>query len=283
MSALLVKFYYLNTMGRIEGPPLAGVLFLVGAAFILPGPTLPVLVAAFFMTIFCMNYVYLINGVTDIQEDSINAPNRPLSKGVIQIREARIYTNVLFVMTLIYPLIVHPQWSERILVWMVLFMGHFYSCPPVRFKRYPPLATIYLVVNFNIPIVLGYWMATAKTEIPHFLLSTTFLFLANMPLKDYGDRFGDAEAGVNNWVRVAGGTRNLLIISSSLSIIGTILCYGVLPHNLPSRWIFVFLPLLPTINICLHNIFKLNMDRMFTHGVRALILIGIIYILMKWA
>lgn len=278
MKQLLVKFYHLNTMGRIEGPPLAGILMLAGAMYAIAALPGNILLSALFMAIFCMNYVYLVNGVTDVKEDAINSPHRPLSRGVIGIKEAKIYVQILFVLTIIYPFFTHDTWIERGVVWFILFLGYIYSCPPVRFKRIPPLATIYLVANFNLPIVLGYWMATSSTESPPFLLSTIFLFFANMPLKDYGDREGDKKVGVNNWVTVAGGTKNLLIIASVISVLGSIVCYFVLPAQMNHRLFFVLLPLLPALNILVHKLTGMDMDQMFTRGVRALILLGISYV-----
>lgn len=279
MRKLLVKFYHLNTMGRIEGPPLAGILLLAGAMYAISSLPGNILLAALFMAIFCMNYVYLVNGVTDVKEDAINSPERPLSRGLVGIQEAKKYVNLLFVLTIIYPFFIHNTWMERGVVWFILFLGYIYSCPPVRFKRIPPLATIYLVANFNLPIILGYWMATASTQSPPFLLSTVFLFFANMPLKDYGDRVGDKEAGINNWVTVAGGTKNLLAITSALSVLGSIVCYFVLPAQMEHRLFFTLLPLMPALNIVVHTLTGMDMDQMFTRGVRALILLALMYVI----
>jgi 4-hydroxybenzoate polyprenyltransferase len=278
MEKLLKKFYYLNTMGRIEGPPMAGMLLLAGAVFVSPQLSLNIVLAAFCMFFICMNYVYLINGVTDTAEDSINSPERPLSKGVITVREGWIYCQILFGLTVIYPFFLHNSWAERSLVWIILLMGYFYSTPPVRFKRIPILATIYLVINFNLPIILGYWMASESTVLPPFILSTVFLFLANMPLKDYGDRLGDEQAGIKNWVQVAGGTRQLLRLSIGISLLGAIVCFFALPQDLKFRWLWVLLPLLPALNITFHQLLGFNMDKMFTHGVRSLILGAVVFV-----
>lgn len=267
-------------MGRIEGPPLSGILLLCGTAYVTSYINLNIWMAATLMVAVCMNYVYLVNGVTDIEEDSINSPDRPLAKGLISKSLAVKYVWILFVLTIIYPFIFHSNWFERSLVWIILVMGYFYSNPPVRFKRFPPLATLYLVTNFNLPIVLGYCMANKEIALPPYLLSTILLFLSNMPLKDYGDRVGDEQAGVLNWVKLAGGTNSLLIISSSISLLGAVICYFLLPE-MKFRNLFVLLPLLPFFNISIHKLFGLNMDKMFTRGVRLLILLGIIFILVN--
>ena len=277
---MLNKFYHLNRMGRIEGPPLAGILLLAGCVLASQEINQSVWIASFFMVAICMNYVYLVNGVTDIEEDSINSPNRPLAAGVISLELATKYVWLLFGLTVIYPFFVHDKWIEIVMVWAILLMGYFYSNPPVRFKRFPPLATLYLVVNFNLPLIIGYNMTTESFQLPPFLLSTLFLFLSNMPLKDYGDRDGDEQAGVMNWVKLAGGTSQLLFLSSTISIIGAVCCYFLLP-TIAYREMFILLPLLPFLNIIFHKVLSLNMDEMFTRGVRSLIVLGGIFIVLN--
>jgi 4-hydroxybenzoate polyprenyltransferase len=273
IRSLLVKFWHLNRMGRIEGPPLAGLLILAAAALSGADLTLSVWVAALAMTAVCMNYVYLVNGVTDVAEDSINSPQRPLARGDVTVKEGWFYVHLLFALSIIYPLFLHDTWSERIMVWIILAMGFFYSMPPVRFKRFPPLATIYLTINFNLPLIIGYQMATGHTGLPPYLLATVALFLANMPLKDYGDRQGDMETGMGNWVQIVGSAPRLLLLSTALSVAGAVFCYFLLPDLGQYRLVYALLPLMPTANILIHKAFAWDMDQMFTHGVRSLIVL----------
>lgn len=270
-DSILVKFWHLNRMGRIEGPPLSGLLILAAAALSGASLTLGIWVAALAMAAICMNYVYLVNGVTDIAEDSINSPHRPLASGDITEKAGWIYVHILFALTIVYPFFLHDTWAQRIMVWIILAMGFFYSMPPVRFKRFPPLATIYLTVNFNLPVILGYQMATGRTGLPPYILATVALFLANMPLKDYGDRKGDMATGMGNWVQVLGSAPRLLTLSIALSLAGAVTCFFLLPDLGSFRLIFVLLPLVPAVNIMIHKLFGWNMDRMFTRGVRSLI------------
>lgn len=280
INSVFIKFWHLNRMGRIEGPPLSGLLILAAAALSGRLLTPEIWVAALAMAAICMNYVYLVNGVTDVAEDSINSPHRPLARGDITMRAGWIYVHILLVLTLIYPLWLHPTWPQRIMVWIILAMGFFYSMPPVRFKRFPPLATIYLTINFNLPIVIGYQMATGSNGWPPYLLATVALFLANMPLKDYGDRKGDAEAGVSNWVQIVGSAPRLLLFSTVLSVAGAVASFLFLPNLGPSRPIFALLPLFPAANIWLHKLLGWDMDQMFTRGVRSLIVLCVVIVLL---
>lgn len=271
VNTIAVKFWHLNRMGRIEGPPLSGLLILAAAALSGAGLTLEIWAAALAMAAICMNYVYLVNGVTDVAEDSINSPQRPLARGDISVRAGWIYVTILLALTIIYPFFLHDTWQQRIMVWIILGMGYFYSMPPVRFKRFPPLATIYLTINFNLPLIIGYQMATGLADFPPYLLATVALFLANMPLKDYGDRKGDIETGMGNWVQVLGSAPRLLLLSSFLSLAGAAACFWLLPDLGAFRPIFALLPLFPAVNILLHKALNWDMDQMFTRGVRSLI------------
>jgi len=271
------KLWHLNRMGRIEGAPMAGVLVAVGA--VLSGGSLSwqVALAAFAMAAVTMNYVYLVNGVTDVEEDRINSPDRPLSTGAVTVSEGWAYVNTLLAIGVVYPFFLHPTWSQRVMVWALLAMGYLYSVPPVRFKRWPPLATLYLVVNFNLPIVLGHQVAGGAEALPPYLFATVALFLANMPLKDIGDSEGDAQVGLANWSNWL-GQPGLLWMSSGLSLAGALATFVVLEDLGPMRWGLTLLVLLPAANVVSHVLIGLDRKELFTRGVRGLILVCMVLI-----
>ena len=268
----LVRFWHLNRMGRIEGAPMAGLLVLFGA--VLGDGTLDwrVFLGAFAMAAVAMNYVYLVNGVTDVDEDRVNSPSRPLVRGDVTLREANIYVKVLLALGVLYPFFLHPTWSQRAIVWIILAMGVFYSLPPVRFKRYPPAATIYLVINFNLPIVLGHQLSGATGDWPPYLFATLALFFANMPLKDIGDATGDAEVGIANWSNWL-GQRGLMGMAAGLSIAGFVASCFVLADLGPMRWAYSALVLLPALNVGVHLLLGMDRKELFTRGVRGLIVL----------
>jgi 4-hydroxybenzoate polyprenyltransferase len=274
----LVRFWHLNRMGRLEGAPMAAILVLLGSVLGTGTVTIKVLFAALAMGAIAMNYVYLVNGVTDVDEDSVNSPNRPLVRGDVGMREAKIYVNVLLALGVLYPFFLHSTWSERAIVWIILAMGVFYSLPPVRFKRYPPAATIYLVINFNLPIVLGHEVSGAPGLLPPYLFATVALFLANMPLKDIGDAKGDAEAGIANWSNWL-SQRGLMTMSAGLSVVGAAISAFVLADLGPMRWAYSALVLLPALNVAVHLLLKLDRKELFTRGVRGLIVLCTLIVL----
>lgn len=168
-------------------------------------------------------------------------------------------------------LLLHPTWAQRGMVWLILFMGVIYSLPPIRFERYPPLATIYLVINFNLPIVIGHQLSGAEGAVPPYLIATVLLFLANMPLEDIGDAQGDAEAGNANWANWL-GQRGLMALASGLSVAGAIASWCFLAElDPPARWLYSALPLAPGLNVAVHLLLGLDRKELFTRGVRGMI------------
>ena len=278
---MLAKFWHLNRMGRIEGAPMGGILVLFGAVLSSGGVSLEVALAALAMGAITMNWVYLVNGVTDVDEDRVNSPDRPLSRGDVTLREGWIYVGILFVLGVLYPFFLHPSWPQRMMVWTILGMGFFYSIPPVRFKRSPPAATIYLVINFNLPIVIGHQLSGAPQDLPPYLFATVALFLANMPLKDIGDSAGDAAAGLANWSNWL-GQGGLLAMSGGLSIVGAVATTIVLVDLGDIRFAYAALVLLPVVNILVHLVAGLGRDQLFTRGVRGLIVIVAVVVLVGW-
>jgi 4-hydroxybenzoate polyprenyltransferase len=167
--------------------------------------------------------------------------------------------------------LLHPTWAQRGMVWLILFMGVIYSLPPIRFERYPPLATIYLVINFNLPIVIGHQLSGAEGAVPPYLIATVLLFLANMPLEDIGDAQGDAEAGNANWANWL-GQRGLMALASGLSVAGAIASWCSLAElDPPARWLYSALPLAPGLNVAVHLLLGLDRKELFTRGVRGMI------------
>jgi 4-hydroxybenzoate polyprenyltransferase len=272
LKRALTSFWYLNRMGRPEGPIMGGLLVLVGGLLASGRIDPKTLMAGVALTTITLNFVYQVNAVTDLEEDRINSPNRPLVRGVITVRAANIYVSILFALSVIYPFWLHPTWSQRAIVWTLLALGFFYSLPPVRFKRWPMLATLYLVVNFNLPLVLGHQMSGGEGALPPYLPATALLYLANMPLKDLRDSGGDKAAGVGNWADWLGQTR-LLALCSGLSVAGAIAATLLLPHMGMARFAFAAVVLLPAVNIAVHVIFRIDRYDLFTRGVRTLIAI----------
>lgn len=272
LKRALTSFWYLNRMGRPEGPIMGGLLVLVGGLLAVGHIRATTLLAGVALTTITLNYVYQVNAITDLEEDRINSPSRPLVRGVITVRAANIYVTILFALSVLYPFWLHPTWSQRAMVWTLLALGFFYSVPPFRFKRWPVLATLYLVVNFNLPLILGHQIAGGEGALPPYLPATALLYLANMPLKDLRDSGGDKAAGVGNWADWLGQTR-LLALCSALSVAGAIAAVFLLPTLGAARFAFAAVVLLPAVNIAVHVIFRINRHDLFTRGVRTLIAI----------
>ena len=150
------------------------------------------LVQAFFIALFPYNFVYTLNSITDIVEDSANKPWRPLPSGVISRRNAVLWL-ILLTLGSILGSVVFFDGIEKILVFLILIFGVFYSLPPLMLKKRGLLAC--LVTGFGIayPMIV----AGGKSFFP---CSASLLLhvLGVTVLKDLSDTEGDILAGRKN-------------------------------------------------------------------------------------
>lgn len=78
--------------------------------------------------------VYLLNGITDVEEDRINRLNRPVARGELRLPEAIAVVGVLAAFGLAASAALGlPVWAAATL----LALGWAYSAPPLRLKRWP--------------------------------------------------------------------------------------------------------------------------------------------------
>ena len=147
------------------------------------------LVQAFFIALFPYNFVYTLNSITDIVEDSANKPWRPLPSGVISRRDAVLWL-IFLTLGSILGSVVFFDGIEKILVFLILIFGVFYSLPPLMLKKRGLLAC--LVTGFGIayPMIV----AGGKDFLPC-SVSLLLHVLGVTALKDLSDTEGDVLAG----------------------------------------------------------------------------------------
>ena len=92
------------------------------------------LVQALFIALFPYNFVYTLNSITDIVEESANKPWRPLPKGVISRRDAVLWL-VFLTFGSISGTVILFEGLEKYLVFLILILGVFYSLPPFVLKK----------------------------------------------------------------------------------------------------------------------------------------------------
>ena len=190
MIKLLTKLKLFLNLYRADVPLIVFMGTLAGR-FLTTNITTIHFVQAFFLAAFPYNFVYTLNAITDLPEDSINKPWRPLPSGKLTNKEAFYWLAFLTVVSAsIIPILFIG--SEIFLAYLIMFLGMSYSLPPFIFKKRPFLAPMITGWGVVHPFIL-----TGKTAISHITISLLFHAFAVTFLKDISDLEGDKKAGRN--------------------------------------------------------------------------------------
>ena len=150
------------------------------------------LVQALFVALFPYNFVYTLNSITDVVEDSANKPWRPLPSGVITRRDAVLWLIFLTFGTITGSVVLF-EGLEKFLVFSVLIFGVAYSLPPFTLKKRGVAACLVTGVGIAYPMII----AGGKSFLPC-SLSLLLHVLGVTALKDLSDTEGDILAGRKN-------------------------------------------------------------------------------------
>ena len=145
-----------------------------------------------FIALFPYNFVYTLNSITDVVEDSANKPWRPLPSGVISRHDAVLWLIFLAFGTIIGS-VVFFEGLEKLLVFSVLIFGVAYSLPPFTLKKRGLLACFVTGTGIAYPMIV----AGGKSFLPC-SLSLLIHVLGVTALKDLSDTEGDILAGRKN-------------------------------------------------------------------------------------
>lgn len=155
-----------------------------------------------------------LNQITDLEQDRINKPDRPLPSGRISIAGAGTISAVAYAAALVLAWLVTyppapgsdparaPWWRGHDCFWVVVLGLLFtlaYSVPPLRTKRHWLLANLTIAIPRGMLLKVAGWSAAAPvfsdTE-PWVLGGIFFLFLVGASTtKDFADVEGDLAAG----------------------------------------------------------------------------------------
>ena len=194
------------------------------------------LVQSLFISLFPYNFVYTLNSITDVVEDSKNKPWRPLPSGVVSRRDAVMW--LLFIaFCSIFGTVILFDGPEKFFVFGILIFGVFYSLPPFVLKKRGLLACFVTGLGIAYPMMI----AGGIGFLP-FSLSLLLHVLGVTMLKDLSDFEGDSLAGRK--VKKAssiGKIYTLSVFLMSLSAIGFLLTQFRIPVILPVSSLSVFL------------------------------------------
>lgn len=149
------------------------------------------LVQSLFVALFPYNFVYTLNSITDVVEDSANKPWRPLPSGALSRRDAVLWLLFLALCSIAGTVILFDG-AEKFLVFGILILGVFYSLPPFVLKKRGLLACFVTGCGIAYPMVIAGGIGLLP-----FSASLLLHVLGVTMLKDLSDSEGDLLAGRN--------------------------------------------------------------------------------------
>jgi len=182
---------------RIDAALIAFFSYLVGAE-LAEGTDLFDVIIALAVTLISTNFIYSFNSWTDWQIDRVSKGYRPIPCGKIKPAHALIYSLVLLILSVVYPLFVCKSYLTLSLFLLLPALGLLYSARPIRLRRYPLPATVTISMGLITPIMLGYFMNTSDTCLIPFFLFLFLFCLSVVPLKKIDEADEDERSGYHN-------------------------------------------------------------------------------------
>ncbi|MBL1078320.1 UbiA family prenyltransferase [Nocardia sp. 2] len=170
-------------------------------------------------------FVYVLNGVCDIDNDSVNGVGRPLSRGALS-RPDAIRAAIGFALVAMLSAVHRGPWMILAVV-VILALGCAYSLPPFRFCA-TPFGSIAVVVLGGFVTYIAGMLAVGGRPTPQLLalalaMSCWSGFVGAIT-KDFSDIDGDRAAG-RGVLAVRIGERRLRATVASVAVaIGVLFC-----------------------------------------------------------
>jgi len=129
------------------------------------------------------NFIYSLNSLTDVREDRISHPERPLPAGLVSRHAATVYVAALFSLAVLYPLGVATSTLALGLFWLLPSLGIVYSVMPLRLRRFPAAGVVVISCGLVTPMTIGVVENGSAGELWPVLVALLLFCLAVVPLK----------------------------------------------------------------------------------------------------
>lgn len=144
--------------------------------------------------------VYLYNGTTDVREDRANGSGRPIARGALSVRSARLSAAVLGASALVGGILMAPPVGAA--VGALLLLGYAYSAPGISLKSHTPGTALTVIASGALTYATGILCgrATVSPALVAFCAAMClWMGLVGAVVKDFSDTAGDARHGRRNW------------------------------------------------------------------------------------
>lgn len=179
---------YLRLM-RIPNDIIIGLAVIVGE-IIERGfsPSFPQLLLGFLSGFLTSASIMVLNDVVDVEIDRVNAPTRPLPRGIVSIQSAKLLVTILFLLAILSSIFL--PLLNLIIVIVFWILGFLYN---LFFKRTGLIGNVIVSLSVAIPFIYG-GIAVANKVSMLIILFSTMAFLTNMGreiIKGIADVKGD--------------------------------------------------------------------------------------------
>jgi 4-hydroxybenzoate polyprenyltransferase len=164
-----------------------------------------------------------LNQIYDLEIDRVNKPKRPLVEGRLTLRDAWMFTWIMYAIALLLAWLVEPAGRHECF-WIVVIAAiitFLYSVPPARTKRLGIWANVTIAIPRGVLLKVAGWSAvkTVMAAEPWFIGAIFGLFLLGASTtKDFADMEGDARGGCRTLPIIYGVRRAAWMISPSFVV-----------------------------------------------------------------
>ncbi|MCX6789915.1 MAG: UbiA family prenyltransferase [Candidatus Kaiserbacteria bacterium] len=170
--------------------------------------------------LFTCIFAIISNDLVDESIDVISNIERPLVTGALTRKNMRDAGLVSGIMTILGALTLGSYATFWILVFTAAY--YIYSVPPLRLKRVPLLASVFIGIATLVMMLLGFFLVSTNQALSAFPTSIALLVVVFMTLsanvRDLKDIEGDSSAGISTLPTLLGEKRARMTIGALMCI-----------------------------------------------------------------
>lgn len=160
-----------------------------------------------------------LNQIYDAEIDKVNKPSRPIPSKKVTLKEAWIFTVLLYVISIAISLVLSYEFAA--LVAIAAFCTVIYSVPPFRTKKHWISATLTIVIPRGLLMKVAGWgvlLPIWHQEVWYIGLIFALFLLGATATKDYADMEGDKHGNCITLPLYFGIKKSALLISPSFIV-----------------------------------------------------------------